>query len=286
MKNSMIFHVRSMLYQGLVGMAKFMLPGLILLIISLVGLKSRPGRELALRIATALPLVGFLWGLRVYEHSVRFSLWKDYLAGKANLAEAFACIADKKVWIYMIPAAYFCGVVIGVSYFFLGPYQQKFGVFHLVSFSPVTYLLWIPACAVLLLFGANIFGPKLDKEEELTLDVMKILNRSPGISPVDIESPSAIERFVEGATTEKGLDVKPYLWILSHIRSSMAIAGLGSALKNSGASVRQMAVTYLGRIGGGDALRLLQEHLKEETDPEIGKLIEDSLSKLTERGNV
>ena len=279
MKNSMIFQVRSMLWQGLVGMVKFIMPGLILLIISLVVLKSGRGRDLAIRIAIALPLIGFLRGLRIHEHSVRFSLWKDYLAGKATLAEAFACIANRKVWIYMIPAAYFCGVVIAVSYFFLGPYQQKLGGFRLVSFSPVTYLLWIPACAIFFLFGADIFGPKLDEEEELTLDVMKILNRSPGISPMDIESPSAIERFVEGATTEKGLDVKPYLWILSHIRSPRAIAVLESALKNSGASVRQMAVTYLGRIGGGDALRLLQEHVTGEADPEIRKLIEESISK-------
>jgi len=280
MKNSMIFQIRSMLRHGVVGMAKLIVPGLILLIISLVAFKPGSGWELALRISIALPLIGFLRGLRVYEYSLRFSYWKDYLVGKATLAEALTSIANKKIWIYMIPAAYFCGIVIGVLVYFLVSFKQRIGGFYVSSFSFVTYLLWIPACAVFLLFGANIFGPKPDEEEELALDVLDILNRSPRISPMDIESPNALERFVNGATTEKGLDVKPYLWILSHIRSPQTMTAFRSALKNSDSTVRQLAVTYLGRIGGGDALQLLQEYLPEETDPEIKNLIENSLSQI------
>ena len=134
--------------------------------------------------------------------------------------------------------------------------------------------------SVLLSLRSQIFGPKPDDEEELALDVVGILNQPPRISPLEIESPAAIERFVNGATAGKGLDVKPHLWILSHIQSSQGNAAFRSALKSGDPAVRQMAVTYLGRIGGRDALQLLQEHLIEETDQEIGKLIENTIAKI------
>jgi len=286
MENSTILQIRSMLRHGLAGMVKFIVPGLALAIISLVVLKPGVRRDLALRISIVLPFIGFLWGLRVYEYSSRFSHWKKYLIGKATLEQAFISIANKKIWIYMIIAAYFCGIVIGAIFFFLVLFKQKMlGGFHVTSFSFITFMFWIPACAVLLLFGANLFGPKPDDEEELALEVVKILNKSPRISPMEVASPSAIERFVAGATTEKGLDVKPYLWILSHIRPPQAMAVFRSSLKNSDAAVRQIAVTYLSRTGGGDALQLLQEHLRDESDPEVRQLTENSLSKLAEGEN-
>ena len=286
MENSTMHQIRTMLRHGFAGMVKLIVPGLALAIISLAGLKPGSRRDLALRISIALPFVGFLWGLRVYEYSSRFSHWKKYLIGKATLAQAFTSIANKKIWIYMIIAAYFCGIVIGAVFYFLVLFKQKvFGGFHVTSFSFITFMFWIPACAVLLLFGANLFGPKPDDEEEIALEVVKILNKSPRISPMEVASPSAIERFVNGVTAEKGLDVKPYLWILSHIRPPQTMTVFMSSLKNSDAPVRQIAVTYLSRIAGGDALQLLQEHLPDETDMEIRKLIEDSIAKMSGRQN-
>ncbi len=276
MKHPMVSQIRSMLRHGLLGIGKFSVLGLLVALIGFIGFKTASSREIVFRIALALPLFGFLRGLRIYEYSVRFSLWKDYLVGKATLAKAFTGISNWKIWIYIIPAAYFFGIVFGFGFYLLEAFQQRFGGFHLIRFFSATYLLWIPACAALLLFAANIFGPKPDEEEELALNVMRILNKSPRISPVEIESPAAIERFVNGATAEKGRDVKPYLWILSYIRPHQAMDVFGSALKNSDASVRHMAVTYLGRIGGENALKLLQEHLVGETDPKIKKLIEKS----------
>ena len=275
-----------MLRQGLAGMKKLIVPGVLMAAASLVASKHSTSHKFVLSIAIALPFIGFLWGLRVYEYSVRFSSWKDYLNGKSTLAEAFISIADRKIWMYMIPAAYFCGIVMGVIFYFLVPSQYMTVKAFIRSFSVVTYLLWIPACAVSLLFGANIFGPKPNDEEELALNVIEILNQSPEISPKEIESPSAIERFVNGATMAKGEDLKPYLWILSHIRSSQGIMAFRVALKSTDPLVRRLAVTYLGRVGGSDTLQLLQEHLNDETDQGIRQLIEDTLSRLTKRENV
>ena len=286
MEKSIIFQIRSILRHGIIGMGKLIVPGLVLATISLVVLKSGTGRELALRIGITIPFIGFLWGLRVYEYSVRFSHWKDYLVRKATLAEAFAGIANRKIWIYMILAAYFCGIGFVVFFYLLSSLKQGLGGFHIMKFSFVNYILLIPICSVLFLFGANIFGPKPDDEEELALDVVGIMNKSPRISPMDIESQASIERFVNGATTGKGLDVKPYMWILSHIRSPQTMTAFRSALKNSDSTVRQLAVTYLCRIGGGDALHLLQEYCPEETDSEIKKLIEESTAQLSVRKNV
>jgi len=278
--------IRSMLRHGFSGMGKLLVLGVVLGIITFIILKSGSFRDIALRIAIALPFIGFLRGLRVYEYSIRFSPWKDYLAGKATLSKAFASIANRKLWMYMIPAAYFCGIVIGIIFYFVVPFKQRMGGLVFTPFSPVTYLLSTPACAVLLLYGANIFGPKPDEEEELALDVVEILNQSPRISPMGVDSPVAIERFIKGAKTGKGLDVKPYLWILSNIRPPQTMEVFRSALTNSDSVVRQMAVTYLGRIGGANALQLLQEQLPDETDPKIKKLIEENIERLSRKQNI
>ena len=271
-----------MLWQGLTAMIKLILPSLVLSIIILSVLKPGTGRDVLLRILIALPFIGFLRGLRVYEYSFRFSHWKDYIIGKATLAEALTSIANKKIWAYMIIAAYFCGILMAGVFYFLTPLLYKItGGSYVSKFSFVSYILYIPVCSVLLLFGANIFGPKLSDEEELALDVVGILNQSPGISPLEVNSPAAIERFVRGAKNEKGLDVKPYLWILSHIRPPEAMIVYGSALKNNDIHVRRMAVTYLSRIGGVDALQLLKERLSNETDLETRQLIDDSIAKLS-----
>jgi hypothetical protein len=264
-------------------MVKLLIPSLILNVIIFVALKPGPSRELGLRIAMALPFMGFLWGIRVHEYALRFSDWKDYLAGRATLAKAFASISNRNVWIYMIIAAYFVGIGMGVIFYLFLPLAHKTGGgFYFSKFSYVQYFFWIPLCSVFLLFGANLFGPKLDDEEELALDVVGILNQPPRISPVEIESPSAVERFVNGATTGKGLDIEPYLWILSYIQSSEGNIAFKSALKSGDRAVRHVAVTYLGRIGGSETLQLLQEHLIEETDQEIRKLIDDSISKINQ----
>jgi hypothetical protein len=278
-EKSFVPQIQSILRHGFSGLEKLIVPGLVLAIMGFIALKPGAGREIALRFAIALPFIGFLWGLRIYEYQERFSLWKEYLSKKATLSEAFAGIANRKMWFYMIPSAWFCGIVIGVLYYFSVPFHQVYGGVHFVRYSTFCYLLGIPACTVLLLFGANVFGPKPDEEEELALDVAKILNQSPAISPMEIESPAAVERFINGAATGKEEDVKPYLWILSRIRPPQAVEVFGSALKNTEPSVRQMAVTYLKRIGGEDALHLLQEYLKKETAPEIRRVIEDAVIK-------
>jgi len=270
-----------MLRHGLNGMVKLLIPSLILNVIIFVALKPGPSRELGLRIAMALPFMGFLWGIRVHEYALRFSDWKDYLAGRATLAKAFASISNRNVWIYMIIAAYFVGIGMGVIFYLFLPLAHKTGGgFYFSKFSYVQYFFWIPLCSVFLLFGANLFGPKPDDEEDLALDVVGILNQPPRISPVEIESPSAVERFVNGATTGKGLDIEPYLWILSYIELPDRFVAFRSALKSDDPVVRRMTVTYLGKIQGNDALQLLQEHLIEETDKEIGKLIEDTIAKI------
>jgi len=263
-----------MLRLGLTGMVKLLIPSLLLNIIIFVAFKPGPNRELGLRIAMALPFIGFLWGLRVHEYALRFSAWKDYLAGRATLAKAFTSISNRNVWIYMIIAAYFCGIGMGSLFYFLTPvvHQTMSGVYS-SKFSFFTFIFWIPMCSVLLLFGANVFGPKPDDEEDLALRVVEILNRSPKISPSDIELPSAVERFVNGATTGKGLDIEPYLWILSYIRPPQTMEVFRIALKSSDPLVRKTVVTHLGRIPGGDALQLLQEHQTNERDPEIKQLL-------------
>jgi hypothetical protein len=276
-----------MLRHGLNGMVKLLIPSLILNVIIFVALKPGPSRELGLRIAMALPFIGFLWGIRVHEYALRFSDWKDYLAGRATLAKAFASISNRNVWIYMIIAAYFVGIGMGVIFYLFLPLAHKTGGgFYFSKFSYVQYLFWIPLCSVFLLFGANLFGPKPDDEEDLALDVVGILNQPPRISPVEIESPSAVERFVNGATTGKGLDIEPYLWILSYIHPPQTMEVFRIALKSSDSLVRKTAVTYLLRIPGGDALQLLQEHQTDERDPEIRQMVEANISRLRKMENV
>jgi len=109
---------------------------------------------------------GFLWGLRVHEYSLRFSDWKKYLAGKATLSEAFTSIANKKVWIYMIIAAYFCGIGMGSLFYFLTHVvHQTMSSVYSSKFSFFTFIFWIPMCSVLLLFGANVFGRQTNERD-------------------------------------------------------------------------------------------------------------------------
>jgi hypothetical protein len=265
MKDTPIFQIRIMLRLSLAGMKRLIVPGLVLTGISLIVFKPGPVQEFALRISLALPFVGFLWGLRVYEYSSRFSRWKDYLDGKTTLAEAFKDIADRRVWVYIIPAAYFCGIAIGVVYYLVIVLRKAFGGFYASQFSFGTFFLWIPACTMLLLLGANIFGPKPNEEEGLALDVVKILKQSPGISPMEIESPAAIERFIDGAMTARGENVKPYLWILGLIRPPQAMTVFKSALESGDPRLRQIAATYIGRVGSVEASQAMDEQQSDET---------------------
>ena len=265
--------VRIMLRHGLSGVIKFLLPALLLATVSLLMFKQGSTREALLRLAIALPFIGFLWGLRVYEYTGRFSKWKDYLAGKASLAEAFSSIANRRAWFYIIPAAYLCGIAIGVIFYLITIFKGAIAGFYVSSFSAFNLLAALPACSLFILLGANIFGPKPDREEQLALAAAGILNQSPKIDPKDIESDAAIDRFVNGAMTLKEEDVKPYLWILSRIHSPRKIAAFRSALKSADPAVRQAAVNCLGRIGGSEALELMREHLDEESDPGIRQVI-------------
>ena len=280
MEQSILFQIRSMLKHGVRGLIKLIIPAVILEIIGVFVLHHGTTREMTLRFAIVLPFIGFLWGLRVYEYSARFSHWKNYRDGTSTLGKAFSHIAYRKLWLFMLPMAYICGLAIGIIFYLVVPFKTEIGKFYIHQFSAVTYLFLVPACSVLLLFGANAFGPKPDEEEELALDVLGILNQSPKISPKDIGSPSAIERFMEGIKTVKGIDVKPYLWILSHIRPPGTIEAFQSVLQNSDLQVRRIAVTYLARMAdSNNAVQLLRDHLANETDPGIIKLIEESISR-------
>jgi len=280
MENSIPIQIRNMLRHGVVGMLKVALPSLIFIILIFVLLKPGARRDIALRLAIVVPFIGFLWGLRVYEYVYRFSHWKQYLEGRATLARALTYIANKKIWVHMIIVAYLCGIFLGVILSFIIPLSHgALGKFDQYKIDFANFFVWMPAFCIFILFMANVFGPKPDDEEEIALKVVSILNQSPGISPAEIESPAAVERFVNGAGTGKGEGVKPYLWILSRIESPQRLNAFRDALKSADPVIRHTAATYLGRIGGSEALQLMQQHINDESEPEIRQLIENTLAK-------